>query len=78
MDIIVYSTPACSYCYQLKEFLRSQGIEFEEIDVSRNQEAARRIVEKTEQMGVPVTEIDGEFIVGFDLERLQKKLDIKI
>jgi len=78
MDIIVYSTPACAYCYQLKEFLRSRGVEFKEIDAGQNQEAAQRIVEKTGQMGVPVTEIDGEFIVGFDLERLQKKLNIKI
>lgn len=74
MNIIVYSTPACPYCHQLKDFLKSQSLEFKEIDVSQDQAAAQKMVEQTGQMGVPVTEIDGEFIVGFNIEKLTKKL----
>jgi len=76
MKIIVYSTPACSYCHQLKDFLKDRNIEFEDIDVSQNQEAAQRMVEKTGQMGVPVTEVGDEFIVGFDMEKLKEKFNI--
>jgi len=73
----VYSTKTCHYCDIEKEFLKKHNIEFESIDVSENQEAANEMVEKSGQMGVPVTEIDGEIVVGFDKEKLKKLLDIK-
>lgn len=60
-----------------KDFLKEHNIEFEEIDVSENQDAANEMVKKSGQMGVPVTEIDDEIIVGFDKERLKELLDIK-
>jgi len=74
--IIVYSTPACPYCLTLKEFLKQHNIEFEEIDVSKNKEAAREMIQKSGQMGVPVVEIDGEIIVGFDREKIIKLLNL--
>lgn len=77
MNIIVYTTQMCPYCVHLKEFLKEHEIEFTEIDVSQDQKAAKRMVEKTRQMGVPVTEIDNEFVVGFDKEKLEQKLNIK-
>jgi len=77
MKIKVYSTPACPYCYALKDFLREHKIEFEDIDVSANQEATEEMIQKSGQMGVPVTEIDGEIVVGFDKEKLEKLLNIK-
>ncbi len=70
MKIKVYTAPGCPYCFAVKEFLQERGIQFEEIDVSQNEEALNYIIEKTQQYGVPVIEIDGEFIIGFDRERL--------
>ena len=57
MKIKVYSTPTCHFCIQLKDWLKASNIEFEDVDVASNQEAATYIVEKSGQMGVPVTEI---------------------
>lgn len=73
----VYSTKVCPYCVMEKDFLKQNKIEFEDVDVSANQEAANEMVKKSGQMGVPVTEIDGEIVVGFDKEKLKKILDIK-
>jgi len=77
MKIKVYSTPACPYCYALKDFLRENKIEFEDIDVSADSQAAEEMIKKSGQMGVPVTEIDGKIVVGFDKEKLEKLLNIK-
>lgn len=72
--IKVYSTSACPQCHALKDFLKEKGIEFEDIDVSADQEKAREMVEKSGQMGVPVIEINGKIIVGFDREAIEKEL----
>jgi len=77
MKVKVYSTPACPYCYVLKDFLREHKIGFEDIDVSADQQAAEEMIQKSGQMGVPVTEIDGEIVVGFDKAKLEKLLNIK-
>lgn len=74
--IIVYSTPACPYCLTLKEFLKQHNIEFEEIDVSKDKKAREEMIKKSGQMGVPVVEIDGEIVVGFDKEKISKLLKI--
>jgi len=74
--IKVYSTPMCPYCYTLKEFLKENGFEFEDIDVSKDKKSLDEMVEKSGQMGVPVIEIDGEIIMGFDKEKICKKLKI--
>jgi len=73
----VYSTPVCPWCEKVKEFLREHNIEFEEIDVSTDMEKAREMVEKSGQMGVPVVEINGTIIVGFNKPALEKALGIK-
>jgi len=75
-EVKVYSTPTCVYCVTLKKFLKDKGIEFKEIDVSEDKEAADRMVEKTGQMGVPVVEIDEEVVVGFDRKKISKLLNI--
>jgi glutaredoxin-like YruB-family protein len=72
----VYSTTFCPYCVALKEFLKEHNIEFEDIDVSKDEKALKEMVEKSGQMGVPVVEIDGEIVVGFDKERISKLLSI--
>jgi len=61
----------------LKDFLKEHQIEFEEIDVSADQTAAEEMIKKSGQMGVPVTEIDGEIVIGFDKEKLERLLYIK-
>lgn len=72
MDVVVYTSPTCPYCTMVKEFLSQRGISFEERDVSRNSSYAQELVRNTGQMGVPVTIIDGEVVVGFDRGRLEQ------
>jgi len=76
MKVILYTSPTCFYCHKLKDFLKSQNIEFEEMDVSQNQEAAEDLIKKSGQKGLPVVDINGEIIVGFDLPTLKEKLGI--
>jgi glutaredoxin-like YruB-family protein len=75
--IKVYSTPACPYCVTLKTFLKEHNIGFEDIDVSQDKKALDEMVKKSGQMGVPVTDIDGEIVVGFDKEKISSLLEIK-
>lgn len=75
--IKIFSTPTCSYCHTLKEFLKERNINFEEIDLSKDEQAQRYIVEKTGKMEVPVIEIDGEIVVGFDRAKICQLLNIK-
>lgn len=74
--IKVYSTTSCPYCYTLKAFLKEKGIEFEEIDVGTDEKVREEMIRKSGQMGVPVVEIDGEIIVGFDREKICQLLRI--
>ena len=67
----------CPYCVVLKKFLEEHNIEFEDGDVSQNEEAAKEIIEKSGQMRVPVIEINGEIVVGFDKEKISTLLNIK-
>ena len=72
----VYSTPTCPYCIRAKQFLKDNAVSFEDIDVSRNQDAAQDMIKKSGQMGVPVIDIEGELIVGFDKEGIKKALGL--
>jgi len=74
MKIKVYSTPTCPYCRKTREYLKEKNIEFQDIDVSESRENAKEMIEKSGQMGVPVIEINGKIIVGFDKEVLEKEL----
>lgn len=71
-SIIVYSTPACPYCRLVKEFLESKGVDYLEKDVSSDEAAGQEMIDKSGQMGVPVIEIDGEIVIGFDREKIEK------
>ena len=75
--IKIYSTLMCPYCTTLKEFLKEREVEFEEIDVSQDEKAMKEMVEKTGQMGVPVMEIEGEIVIGFDREKIIKLLKLE-
>lgn len=75
-NVRVYSTPTCPYCMRAKQFLKENNIDFEDIDVSSNQAAAEQMVRKSGQMGVPVLDIDGEIIIGFDIEKIKQALGL--
>lgn len=70
--------PTCPYCRMAKEYLKEKNIEFEDIDVSGNREKAREMIKKSGQMGVPVIEVDGKIIVGFDKEALDEALNFGV
>ena len=73
----IFTTPTCVYCATLKEFFKKHNIEFQEIDVAKDMEARKEMIEKSGQMGVPVTEINGQIVVGFDRAKISELLDIK-
>ena len=72
----VYSTQFCPWCKKAKEFLKTNKISFEDIDVGADRKAADEMIEKSGQMGVPVIDVNGTIIVGFDQDALKKALKI--
>ncbi len=66
MTVKVYSTPSCPWCTVAKNYLASKRVQFEDVDVSQNREAAVEMVQKSGQRGVPVIDINGSIVVGFD------------
>ncbi|MBK7380079.1 MAG: NrdH-redoxin [Ignavibacteriales bacterium] len=75
--VIVFSTPTCSFCNQAKRYFREKNIRFTDVDVSRDQSAARDMMRRTGQMGVPVILINNKAIVGFDRNKINQILNIK-
>ncbi len=76
-ELKVYSTSSCPWCHKLKDFLKEHKIKFKDVNVEEDKEAANYMIEKTGQYGVPVTELDGKFIIGFNEQELKKLLKIK-
>lgn len=76
MSIRLFTTPICPYCQTLKKFLEEKGVHFEVINVLEDLDAQDEMIKKTEQMTVPVLDIDGDFIVGFDRKKIVEKLGI--
>jgi len=74
--VIVYSTETCPYCTRAKDFLKENNVEFENIDVAADQVKAQEMVEKSGQMGVPVLDIEGTIITGFDKDAIRQALGI--
>lgn len=72
--VTVYSTPACPYCIRLKSYLDKLGISFTSIDVSLDKEGLDKMVGVSGQMGVPVIDIDGQIVVGFEKDKIDKLL----
>jgi len=69
-NITIYSTPTCHYCQLAKEYMKTHGISYTEHDVASNLERRKEMIDKSGQMGVPVIDIDGKVMVGFDEEEL--------
>lgn len=65
-NVIVYSTNTWPWCVKVKDYLKENDIEFIEYNVQTDREKAMEMVEKSGQRGVPVIDIDGTIIVGFD------------
>ncbi|MBN3040737.1 MAG: glutaredoxin family protein [Candidatus Omnitrophica bacterium] len=76
MSVKLYSTPGCPYCIKTKDFLKQNNISFENFDVSADQDKAQEMINKSGQMGVPVIDINGEIVVGFDKEKIKKLLGL--
>jgi glutaredoxin-like YruB-family protein len=62
----------CPYCVRLKDYLRQKGVSFTNVDVSVDRQGQDKMVQLSGQMGVPVTDIDGQIVVGFDKEKIDK------
>ena len=75
-NIIVYTTPTCTYCNSLKSYLTEKGISYSEIDVSKDQSAAQEMVKRSGQQGVPQTLINGQVVIGFDRPKINQLLNI--
>lgn len=74
--VTIYSTPTCTYCKMAKEFFTENKVEYVENDVSQDEAKRNEMVEKSGQMGVPVIDIEGEIIVGFDEAKLKELLEL--
>ena len=75
-NVMVYSTPACPYCVKVKQFLKDSNVSFEDIDVSKDPSKAEEMITKSGQMGVPVIDIDGNIVVGFNQAKIKQALGI--
>jgi len=75
-NVVVYTTPTCSWCTTIKRHLQENGIQYREVNVAADQKAAEEMVRKSGQQGVPQTEINGQIIVGFDKTRINSLLGI--
>jgi len=75
--VILFSTPTCAFCYQAKQYFRQKGIRFTDVDVSRDPAAARDMVRRSGQQGVPVIDIGGKIVVGFNRPKINHLLGIK-
>ncbi len=69
-SVIMYTTPTCGFCHMAKQYLGSRKVEFEEKDVTSDADAYNEILEKSDQLGVPVIDIDGSIVVGFDRNKI--------
>ena len=75
--VIVFSTPTCTYCNAAKRYFREKGIQFRDVDVSRDTAAARDMLRRSGQSGVPVIDIAGKIVIGFDRPKIERYLGIK-
>jgi glutaredoxin-like YruB-family protein len=74
--VLVYSTPTCPYCVRLKQYLAENKVVFEDYDVGADQIKAEEMIKKSGQMGVPVIDIDGKLIIGFDKPKIKAALGL--
>ena len=73
----IYTTPTCAYCHAAMEFFKEHSIAFEEFNVFTDLKAREEMIQKSGQMGVPVIDVKGQIVIGFDRGRLMELLEIK-
>jgi len=77
MTVKIYTTYTCVWCYRAKEFFKNNNVNFEEVNVEYDIDAMNEMIQKSGQLGVPVIDINGKIIVGFDKEEIVKTLNLK-
>ncbi|MBI4452129.1 NrdH-redoxin [Candidatus Woesearchaeota archaeon] len=75
-DVKIYTTATCPWCMKTKDFLKQNNIKYQEMNVGLDEKARHEMFEKSGQFGVPVTDVNGTIIVGYDKEALKKTLGI--
>ncbi len=75
--VIVYSTQTCPWCHVVKNFLKEHDIAFQDVDVGKDRKAAQEMIDKSGQMGVPVVDINGSIVIGFNEAKIRELLGIK-
>ena len=76
MAVKIYTTTHCPYCVMAKDFFKKNNVEYEEVNVELDEAAAEEMIEKSGQLGVPVIDVDGQIIIGFNRPALEKALKI--
>ncbi|WP_291574174.1 glutaredoxin domain-containing protein [Clostridium sp. UBA4548] len=77
MNITVYSTNTCPWCVKVKEYLKENDVSFKEVNVAEDRVGAMEMVKKSGQMGVPVLDLNGTIVIGFDKEKIDLILNLK-
>ncbi len=77
ISIKIYTTPTCAYCKMAKEYFKSKGLEYEEYNVVVDIAKQKEMIDKTGQFGVPVIDVDGKIVIGFDRAKINELLNIK-
>ena len=77
MKVIIYSTPTCGFCMRAKDFFRKNKVKYKEFNVAINNKAREDMIHKSGQLGVPVIDVNGRIVVGFDEPALRKMLKVK-
>jgi len=75
-NVTIYTTPTCVYCKAAKEFFQANNVQYEEKDVVQDEQAREAMIQKSGQLGVPVIDVNGEIVIGFDKARLSELLGI--
>jgi glutaredoxin 3 len=74
--VIIYSTPTCHFCHMAKDYFDEKGVVYNDIDVSKDMNAAREMITRSGQRGVPVIVIGDQYVVGFDQGRINDLLGL--
>ena len=77
IDVTVYSTKTCPHCGRLKHFLKLHGVSFVEVDLEENKFAANKLMKELEEIRLPVTEIKGEYVLGYNIAKIKELLNLK-
>lgn len=74
--IKVYTTPTCVFCHAVKEYFKQKKVKFDEVDLTVDQKAAQWVLDNTGQLAVPVIDMNGKIIIGFDRKQIDEQLAV--